>query len=129
VIRVLLDTHSFLWWLAGDRRLSLRARRVVGHATTRVWVSAVSVWEITQKHRLGKLPRSADVAADVAGAALGQGFDMLDITARHAQHAGRLGGALRDPWDLMLIAQSQIESLALVTNEERFDEYGVSRVW
>ena len=128
-MRDLLDTHAFVWWLEGDHRMSRRARQVVASETSQVWVSAVSVWELTTKDRLGRLRGAANVAADVSGAALGQGFDLLDISAQHAQLAGRLGGPVHDPWDLMLIAQSKIEGLALVTNEERFDQYGVSRVW
>jgi PIN domain nuclease of toxin-antitoxin system len=129
IVRALLDTHAFLWWLDGDRRLSRRARQVIQNEASRIWVSAVSAWEIVTKHRLGRLPGAADVAADVGGAAIQQGFELLDISVLHAQHAGRLGGSLKDPWDLMLIAQSQIEGIPLISNEEGFDSYGISRVW
>jgi len=128
-MRGLLDTHAFLWWLDGDRRLSRRARQIIQGQTSRVWVSAVSAWEIVTKHRLGRLPGAGDVAADVAGAAMQQGFELLSISVQHAQYAGRLSGPLKDPWDLMLIAQSQAEGIPLISNEERFDAYGISRVW
>lgn len=128
-MRVLLDTHAFLWWLDGDRRLSRRARQVIQSQTSRIWVSAVSAWEIVTKYRLGRLPGAADVAADVAGAAIQQGFELLDISMQHAQYAGQLGGPLKDPWDLMLIAQSQAEGIPLISNEESFDAYGIGRVW
>jgi PIN domain nuclease of toxin-antitoxin system len=128
-MRGLLDTHAFLWWLDGDRRLSRRARQVIQSQTSRIWVSAVSAWEIVTKHRLGRLPGAADVAADVGGAAIQQGFELLSISVQHAQYAGRLSGPLKDPWDLMLIAQSQAEGIPLISNEERFDAYGISRVW
>ena len=128
-MRVLLDTHAFLWWLDGDRRLSRRARLVIGRAETDVYVSAASAWELTTKARLGRLPGAADVAADVLGAVLGQGFLPLDITTVHAQRAGWLPEHHQDPWDRMLIAQAQAEGLAVVSNEGRFDQYGVSRVW
>ena len=128
-MRVLLDTHAFLWWLDGDRRLSRRARQVIERGESEVFVSAATAWEITTKTRLGKLPRAVDVAADVAGAAQAQGFSLLDISTLHAQRAGWLGGPLRDPWDLMLIGQAQAEGLPLVSNEAAFDAYGISRVW
>jgi PIN domain nuclease of toxin-antitoxin system len=128
-VRVLLDTHAFLWWLDGDRRFSRRARAAVAREETEVFVSAVSAWEVTTKARLGRLPGAADVAADVLGAVLGQGFLPLDITTIHAQRAGWLESHTQDPWDRMLIAQAQAEGLALVSNEKVFDRYGVSRVW
>ena len=128
-MRLLLDTHALLWWLDGDRRLSRRARTAIGEAENTVFVSAASAWEITTKNRLGKLPGAADVAADVAGAVSGQGFAPLDITIVHAQRAGRLPGEHRDPFDRMLIAQSQLEDLQIVTDDNVFDAYGVERLW
>ena len=120
-MRLLLDTHAFLWWLDGDRRLSVKARRAIANDSNAILVSAVSAWEITTKARLGKLPGAADVAADVAACVAGQGFLSLDITLLHAQRAGRLPGTHRDPFDRMLIAQSQIEDVSLVSDDEVFD--------
>jgi PIN domain nuclease of toxin-antitoxin system len=128
-VRVLLDTHALLWWLDGDRRLSRRARQTVGDEGNAVLVSAASAWEITTKVRIGKLPGAVEVAADVAGCLARQGFESLDISVLHAQRAGRLPGAHRDPFDRMLIAQAQIEDLPIVTNDEVFDGYGVTRLW
>ena len=128
-MRVLLDTHTLLWWLDGDQRLSRRARQTIGAETTTVLVSAASAWEITTKVRIGKLPGAVDVGADVAGCLSRQRFDSLDITVLHAQRAGRLPGSHRDPFDRMLIAQAQIEDLTIVTNDRIFDTYGVSRLW
>ena len=128
-MRVLLDTHTFLWWLDGDRRLSRRARTVIARPTTIVHVSAATTWELTTKARLGRLPGAADVAADVLAAILGQEFVPLDITTAHAQQAGWLPEHHQDPWDRMLIAQAQVEGLALVSNDGLLDRYGVNRVW
>jgi PIN domain nuclease of toxin-antitoxin system len=128
-VRLLLDTHALLWWLDGDRRLSPKARRGIANATNVILVSAVSAWEITTKARLGKLPGAADVAADVSACVASQGFLPLDITMLHAQRAGRLSGTHRDPFDRMLIAQSQIEDIALVSDDEAFDAFDVRRFW
>ena len=128
-MRVLLDTHAFLWWLDGDRKLSRRARLTIGDEANTVLVSAASAWEIATKVRIGKLPGAADVAADIAGCLMRQRFESLDITVLHAQRAGRLAGSHRDPFDRMLIAQAQIEDLPIVTNESVFDDYGVTRIW
>jgi PIN domain nuclease of toxin-antitoxin system len=128
-VRLLLDTHTLLWWLDGNRRLSLKARRAIGNQSNAILVSAASAWEITTKARLGKLPGATDVAADVAACVASQGFLPLDITLLHAQRAGRLPGEHRDPFDRMLIAQSQMEDVALVSDDEAFDRFDVRRFW
>jgi PIN domain nuclease of toxin-antitoxin system len=128
-MRLLLDTHTLLWWLDGDRRMSKRARALVGRGTNEVFVSAASAWEITTKWRLGKLPGAADVAADVAGAVASQVFLPLPITLAHAQLAGHLTTSHRDPFDRMLAAQAVIEGVPIVSNDEAFDLFGVMRLW
>ena len=128
-MRLLLDTHALLWWLDGSRRLSRKARAAIGDEANGVFVSAASAWEITTKARLGKLPGAVDVAADVAGCVAGQGFSAMDVTILHAQRAGRLPGHHRDPFDRMLIAQAQLEDLPVVTDDDVFDGYGVTRFW
>jgi PIN domain nuclease of toxin-antitoxin system len=94
-----------------------------------VFVSAASVWEITTKFRIGKLPGAADIVGDIPRVVASQAFSPLPITLAHAQRAGLLAGAHRDPFDRMLIAQAQVEDLLLVTNERLFDDYGVRRLW
>ena len=128
-MRLLLDTHAFLWWLDGDRRLSLKARRAIANQSNTILISAASAWEITTKARLGKLPGATDVAADVSACVASQDFVALDITLLHAQKAGRLPGDHRDPFDRMLIAQSQMEDVALVSDDEAFDSFDVRRFW
>ncbi len=128
-MRVLADTHAFLWWLAGDRRLSEAARGVIDHPDNSVLVSAASAWEIAAKHRLGKLPGADVVAVDVVAAIADHGFEPLVITVTDAERAGRLPGPHRDPFDRMLIAQSMAHDLPLVSNESLFDRYGVRRIW
>jgi PIN domain nuclease of toxin-antitoxin system len=128
-VRVLLDTHALLWWLDGDRRLSRRARRLIDNDETAVLVSAASAWEICTKFRLGKLPGAAAVAADVMGCLDSQGFARLPITVDHAHRAGSLPGPHRDPFDRVLIAQSQAEDLPLVTVDPVFGLYGTKVIW
>ena len=92
-------------------------------------VSAASAWEISTKHRLGKLPSAEAVARDIAGAIADQGFDELPVTVGDAERAGALPGSHRDPFDRMLIAQALARNLAFISNEPLFDRYGVRRVW
>lgn len=128
-MQVLVDTHAFLWWLAGNRRMSGAAREVIDDPRNDVLVSAASAWEITTKHRLGKLPGADVVAHDIMTAIENHGFQPLAITVAHAERAGRLPGPHRDPFDRMLIAQSLAHDLPLVSNDSYFDRYGVRRIW
>ena len=128
-MRLLLDTHALLWWLDGDRRLSAKVRRAIQDKSNSILVSAASAFEIATKARLGKLPGAVDVAADVAGCLASQGFAGLEITVLHAQRAGNLAGDHRDPFDRVLIAQSQLEHVAIVSDDQAFDEFDVQRFW
>jgi PIN domain nuclease of toxin-antitoxin system len=128
-VRLLLDTHSFLWWLAGDEALPGAARAAIAAADNAIFVSAASTWEIATKHRIGKLPGVAAIVADLDGAVASQGFVGLPISLRHGQAAGALPGPHRDPFDRMLIAQAMHENLVLISNEVLFDAYGVARLW
>lgn len=127
-MQLLLDTHALLWWLAGDPHLPLAARKAIGDAENAIFVSAASAWEISTKHRLGKLDASA-LVGKLGTVLASQSFETLDITLDHAERAGSLPGAHRDPFDRMLIAQAQAENLTLVSNETVFDAYGVARLW
>jgi PIN domain nuclease of toxin-antitoxin system len=128
-LQLLLDTHAFLWWLAGDDALSTRARAAIADQGNGIFISAASAWEVATKYRIGKLPGAAAIAADLEQAAADQGFAGLPISLRHDQVAGALAGPHRDPFDRMLIAQAMIENFVLVSNEQLFDAYGVARLW
>ena len=128
-MRLLLDTHALLWWVADSRRLSKAVHRAIANETNDVLVSAASAWEITTKHRLGRLPDADVVASDVAGAIVDQGFEGLPITVDDAARAGALPGPHRDPFDRMLMAQALVRNLVLVSSESLFDRYGVRRLW
>ena len=128
-MRLLLDTHAFLWWIADSRRLSEPARGAIRDEANDIVVSAVSAWEIATKHRLGKLPEADRLAGDIRAGIAWQGFDELPLTVADAERAGRLKGPVRDPFDRMLIAQTLLHDLELVSNEEVFDRYGINRLW
>lgn len=126
---LLLDTHAFLWWIAGDAALSMPARAAIDDTGNTVFVSAASAWEIATKVRIGRLPGAAKIVADLAGVLTAQGFVDLPISFKHGQAAGALPGPHRDPFDRMLIAQAMLDDMALVSNEQQFDVYGVRRLW
>lgn len=126
---MLLDTHALLWWLAGDAALSTAARAAIEDTGNNVFISAASAWEIATKVRIGKLPGAASVAVDLSNVLRAQGFVALPISLAHGQTAGALSGPHKDPFDRMLIAQAMLEDMALVSNEQQFDAYGVRRLW
>lgn len=128
-MRLLLDTHTFLWWLAGHRMLSSKAREAIETDETEVFVSAASAWEITTKFRIGKLPEAELVANDVFSSIETEGFSPLAISVHHAQRAGSLGGTHRDPFDRLLAAQAMLEDLTLVSNDRAFEQYAIGRLW
>ena len=128
-MRLLLDTHTFLWWMDDNASLSTTARRVIADEANDIVVSAASAWEIATKFRLGKLPEAEAVASDVAGCIADEGFEGLAISVADAERAGRLPGIHRDPFDRMLIAQALRHDLEIVSVDAEFDRYGVNRLW
>jgi PIN domain nuclease of toxin-antitoxin system len=128
-VRLLLDTHALIWWLAGDPSLSGNAKAAIGDPGNEVFVSAASAWEIATKFRIGRLPHAGALARDVRGALANQGFLELPISVQHGQAAGSLPGPHRDPFDRMLVAQATLADLVLVSNEAVFDRYAVRRLW
>lgn len=128
-MRLLLDTHAFIWWMNGSERLPRRARRAIEDDANVIFVSAASAWEIATKYRRGKLDEAVAIAPDIADAIAAQGFEELPITVDQATRAGGLPGHLRDPFDRMLIAQALSRNLVLISNEYLFDRYGVRRLW
>jgi len=128
-VRLLLDTHALLWWLGGDARLGTRARALIADEANAVFVSAASAWEIATRARVGELPDAVRLAQEFREHLDQQGFSALEITLEHGQRAGLLPGPTRDPFDRILVAQSQAENLILVSNKAVFDLYGVVRLW
>ena len=129
-MRLLLDSHAFLWWLFADPKLSRRARTAIeDDVENQVFVSAASAWEIATKYRIGKLPDAAVVAGNVAATIAEEGFNELSVSVRHAERAGSLVGHHQDPFDRMLMAQAMLDDLSLVSYERAFDVYGVKRLW
>jgi PIN domain nuclease of toxin-antitoxin system len=120
-MRLLLDTHIFLWWLTDDPALSPKAREVIGNGNNVVYISAASVWEISVKKSLGKLAAPENIEAIVEQ----ESFQKLPITLGHGEAAGQLPTYHRDPFDRMLIAQARCEDLILVTVNQDIPKYQV----
>lgn len=128
-MRLLLDTHAFLWWIADSRHLSALAYGAIADEENDIAVSAASAWEIATKHRLGRLPSADALAYDIGVYIARQGFDEMSITVDDASRAGALPQYHRDPFDRMLIAQALSRNIVLISNESLFDHYGAQRLW
>ncbi len=121
-MRLLLDTHVYLWWLVDDPRLGERARGVLADPAIIVHVSAATIWEISIKYALGRLEiEEADLVAEITA----NGFVELPVAAAHAWHAGQLPQHHDDPFDRLLIAQALREQLHLVTADTAIADYDV----
>ena len=107
--------------------LSRYARTAIAEAKNTIIVSAASAWEIAIKVRLGKLPAAVDLVSDFAARIGHERFELLAISVDHSLRAGLLPGPHKDPFDRMLIAQAQAQSLPIMSNEEIFEDYGVRR--
>ena len=128
-MRLLLDTHTFIWWFAGNARLSASAQQAIADEDNDVLISAASAWEIATKYRARRLPDAEGLAEDITGHIASENFEGLPITVEDAARAGALPGPHRDPFDRMLIAQALSRNLVLVSIEPLFDQYGVRRLW
>ena len=118
-MRILLDTHIYLWWLTDSPRLSSTAKSTIQTATE-VYVSSASIWEAGIKISVGKLEAEID---DLINGIEANGFTELSITAKHAKQAARLPDIHRDPFDRMLVAQTLCEPLRLLTADEQVVKY------
>jgi PIN domain nuclease of toxin-antitoxin system len=118
-VRLLLDTHIFLWWRADAPDLPTVARTAMLDPANEVYVSGAVAWEIAIKSGLGKL----DFEGRVADAVLEEGFVSLPIQLAHADEVRRLPDLHRDPFDRLLLAQARIESLTLVTADPQLRRY------
>lgn len=118
----LLDTHSFLWYVPANPALSDATRAIIQNAANQVFVSAASIWEISIKQGLGKLPQLPEEPEQLLR---NVGLLRMDIKIEHAMLAGQLPLIHRDPFDRMLIAQAQLENLILITGDGDIGKYQV----
>jgi len=128
-VNVLLDTHAFLWAVTGDRRLSSPARALIEDGENQVFLSAVSMWEIVLKARAGKLHVEGSVAKVLEEQMRQARISPLAIYPAHVLRVAALPPIHKDPFDRLLIAQAQSESLALVTRDPEIRRYTVQVIW
>lgn len=123
-MRLLLDTHIFLWWNGRAEMIAGAVRDAIADPVNDVYVSAASVWEIGIKRAIGKL----DFSRGIVDAIRGHQFQLLAITGEHAEHAAGLPRHHADPFDRLLVAQADIERMLLATRDPKMRPYGVPTV-
>jgi PIN domain nuclease of toxin-antitoxin system len=128
-MKLILDTHAFLWRATASPRLSRTADDAISLATNEVFVSAASAWEISTKHRIGKLPAGEAILARLSETIRELRLTELPISIAHGRLAGSFEMEHRDPFDRMLAAQAAIEGAALVTLDAAFAGFPVSTLW
>jgi PIN domain nuclease of toxin-antitoxin system len=128
-MRSLLDTHAFLWFVAGDKRLSVRARNRIEARDSEVLLSIASIWEIAIKAALGRLPLPSPVRNFVPQQMTQNKIGLLPVALDHALEAGSLPHHHRDPFDRMLVVQARMEEMPIISADPELDRYGIERVW
>jgi PIN domain nuclease of toxin-antitoxin system len=124
-LKLLLDTHALLWWLAADKQLSDKAAKAIAEPQNIVFVSAASIWEVRIKESLRKIKLPAKLLETIAL----EKFELLSISAQHADVVSALPKIHKDPFDRMLIAQSKVEGLLFVTADSTLQSYGINTLW
>lgn len=120
-MKLLLDTHALLWWLASPEDLAPLARKAIETPAHEVFISAASLWEMSIKQELGKLALPGNPVAVLESC----GFAVLAMNAEHAWRAGTLPPHHKDPFDRMLVAQTEVEGMVLVTRDTTIPKYGI----
>ena len=128
-MKALLDTHTFLWWNTNDRRLSPAARAFITDGRNQVFLGAASAWEIAIKVARGRLDLPSTPDQYVAERLRSNGFSPLPVQISHALEVYRLPLHHNDPFDRLLVAQSRLEKLPLLSGDEEISRYGIALIW
>ena len=128
-MKVLLDTHAFLWWIADDPKLSFRAREMISDIDNELFLSAASGWEITIKVQMGRLSLPDEPERFIFSQMKMNAIQSLPILMNHALHVSTLPDHHRDPFDRMLIAQAQVEGFPILSVDPQIAKYQVEVIW
>ncbi|MDQ6941312.1 MAG: type II toxin-antitoxin system VapC family toxin [Candidatus Eremiobacteraeota bacterium] len=127
-MRLLLDTHVWLWWMLGSSKIGKKAQRIMFDPESTLYLSTASAWEIAIKYSIGKLELPAPPASYIAARAAGGDFRVIDVRLEHALAVADLPRHHDDPFDRLLVAQSIVEGFRLITADRRLEMYDVDLV-
>jgi PIN domain nuclease of toxin-antitoxin system len=128
-VRVLLDTHAFLWFITDDAKLSATGKVTIADPANDILISPASYWEVAIKVSLGKYPLSVPFETLITHGIADNEFEILPIEPKHAAAVSNLPFHHRDPFDRLLIAQALVEQVPLVSADTAFDAYPINRLW
>ncbi len=128
-MRVLLDTHAFLWWISDDPRLSKKAKEIIADGRNELFFSAASGWEISIKAGLGRLKVAGDLQRFIADQLSRNAIKVLPIYLSHTLHTRVLPDHHRDPFDRILVSQAILEEMPLLSADPKIPHYPVEVVW
>lgn len=128
-MKFLLDTHVFLWWITDSPQISENARKLMSEGSSDLFWSSASSWEIAIKYANGKLPLPDEPEVFIMSELSSNRISSLSITDEHSFMAGKLPIHHRDPFDRMLIAQSNFENMPLITGDQIMSQYEVKTIW
>jgi PIN domain nuclease of toxin-antitoxin system len=128
-MRILLDTHAFLWWITNDHRLSQRSIELISDGSNELLFSAASGWEIAIKAGLGRLDVPDPLDRFVSEHLFRNHIGVLPMQLSHALHVVALPQFHRDPFDRLLVAQARVEGLSLLSSDKVFEDYDVDVLW
>jgi len=128
-VNLLLDTHTFLWFIAGDSSLSETARSAIEDENNNRYLSVASLWEIAIKVSIDKLELSEPFETLILEQLAENGIELLDISVEHTALIASMPFHHRDPFDRLIAAQAKVEQMTLISADEVFDEYEVNRLW
>ena len=128
-MKYLLDTHTFLWFVTDDNRLSSKARSIIQDSNNEIYFSAASAWEMSIKAKLGRLKLGGNLESFIIEQLTENIFGPLAITVSHSLYTEKLPQIHKDPFDRIMISQSKVEDMVLITRDREIREYKVSTVW
>jgi PIN domain nuclease of toxin-antitoxin system len=128
-MKYLLDTHAFLWFVLDDKRISTTAKSIIEDSKNTIYFSAASAWEMAIKTKLARLKIIGDFESFIIDQLSTNSFVPLSITISHSLYTERLPQIHKDPFDRIIIAQSKLENLALISRDKTIGKYKVALVW
>ena len=128
-MKYLLDTHTLIWFIEGDARLSAYARQLIEDEGNELFISIASLWEMAIKVSIGKLNLTQPFETLFPSQLEANSIEITDISVNHLKEVSRLPFHHRDPFDRLMIAQAKVEGFPIISVDMAFDAYGVQREW
>jgi PIN domain nuclease of toxin-antitoxin system len=126
---LLLDTHAFLWWVTDDAQLSATIRKIITDPSNTIYFSVISAWEIIIKYQTGKLTLPETATTYISSRLAANNFSTLTVEMSHVLKVASLPNHHRDPFDRLLIAQSQVQQIPIATVDALIRQYPVATIW